>query len=193
MPGPLDKPGQSILQQLLQNFGNPSATLNVGGTRQQLEEGVPTFDQSQQQAAAQASQQPQQTQQPTVQQPDPSQGQQGGGGFMQKLLQVLMNPAVQRTAGLGVSALKSPADLRGFQRQEQLNINNANTRLNQEFARNRDTRADAQLAETQRRTDIQQPFYFVLRVMPCLFFLAVLVLAAGCRFVSESRQAARQP
>lgn len=53
----------------------------------------------------------------------PALGAAGGGGdsILQKLLQVLQNPAVQQTTGATISAIKSPEDLRAFQRQSQLN------------------------------------------------------------------------
>jgi len=63
-----------------------------------------------------------------------------GGGFLQKFLQILMNPAVQRTAGAVGSAVAGPRELGAFQRQSALQSGQEDLRQHQELARKREKR-----------------------------------------------------
>lgn len=71
-----------------------------------------------------------------------------GGGIFQKILQVLMNPAVQQTGGAIASAVKGPRDLRSFQRQTALNQQGASLRSQEERAGRGEARAERESLAT---------------------------------------------
>lgn len=129
---------QSLLEQLQggQVKGFPQSGQSV---RSQLGQGVPETLEG---AAAQAT--------PAAQPTSPVGD---GGDILQKILQLIQLPAFQQTVGAGISAAKSPRDLRAFQLQTQLNQRGAESTDRRRLAGERGEREQERLGLERERTE----------------------------------------